>query len=116
MCLLVDVGGPTGHSEALFVSVYLSITRGEFDGQLKWPFRGSVTLSLLSQQVDKQHHVEVIKYHENTHIASSGRVRGDEASKPWGKGKFIRHDVLEEGGFVLNNELKFRVSKVVVDA
>lgn len=114
MCLLVDVGGPAGQNEA-YVSVYLSITRGDFDSQLKWPFRGSVTISLLSQEKDKLHHVEVIKYHENTHLASSGRMRGEESSKPWGKGKFIRHDQLECGGFVLNDELKFQVSKVVLD-
>lgn len=115
MCLLVDVGGPTGRNETLCVSVYLSITRGDFDGQLRWPFRGSVTISLLSQVTDKLHHVEVIKYHDNTHMASSGRVRGEEASKPWGKGKFIRHDQLEKGDFVLNNELKFQVSKITLD-
>lgn len=114
MCLLVDVGGPAGKNEA-FVSVYLSIVRGEFDSQLKWPFRGAITVSLLSQEPDKMHHVEVIKYHENTHLVSSGRVKGDDACKPWGKGKFIRHDQLEQGGFVLNDELKFQVSKVALD-
>lgn len=114
MCLLVDVGGPTGHAEAFFVSVYLCIVRGDFDGQLKWPFRGSVTISLLSQDPDQQHHIEVIKYHDSTHLASSGRVRGEDASKPWGKGKFIRHDQLKQGGFVHNDELKFEVSKIDV--
>lgn len=115
MCLLVDVGGPSGHAEPLFVSVYLSIARGEFDSQLKWPFRGTVTISLLSWDADKTDHVEVIKYHDHTHIASSGRVRGEEISKPWGKGKFIRHDRLEQGGFVANDQLKFQVSKVDLD-
>jgi TNF receptor-associated factor 4 len=115
MCLLVDVGGPTGQNSLDFVSVYLCITRGDFDGQLKWPFRGSVEVSLISQEPGKLDHTEVIKYHENTHLASSGRVRGEEASKPWGKGRFIRHDQLELGGFVLNDELKFQVLKVTLD-
>lgn len=115
MCLLVDVGGPASQNEALFVSVYLSIAKGDFDSQLKWPFRGAVTISLLSQEPDKMHHVEVIKYHDNTHLASSGRVKAEDPSKPWGKGKFIRHDQLEQGGFVLNDELKFEVSKVTLD-
>lgn len=115
MCLLVDVGGPAGQNDMQFISVYLSITRGEFDSQLKWPFRGAVTITLLSQDPDKMHHVEVIKYNDNTHMLSSRRVKGDEISKPWGKARFIRHDQLEQGAFVLNDELKFQVSKVALD-
>ena len=113
MCLLVDVGGPTGPSEGVFMSVYLNLTRGDYDADLKWPFLGSVTISLLSQGTEKLHHVVVIKYQENTHVSTSGRVWGDRSvSKPWGKGKFIRHDQME--GFVENDEVKVQVTKVVL--
>lgn len=113
MCLLVDVGGATGPSEGIFMSVYLNLTRGDYDAQLKWPFLGTVTITLLSQGVEKLHHIEVIKYQESTHVSTSGRVWGDRnVSKPWGKGKFIRHDQME--GFVANDEVKIQVTKVVL--
>ncbi len=118
MRLLVDVGGPTAppNSRGVYMSAYLNFVKGEHDSQLKWPFRGSVTISLLSEGIDKSNRVEVIRYNENTPAATSGRIlMEDKASKPWGKGKFIRHDDLTPGGYVNNDKLTFYVSKVEFD-
>ena len=116
MCLLIDIGGPGGQPKGTYMSVYLNLTRGEYDGFLKWPFRGSVTVSMLSSKEEKAHHIEIIKYHDSTPIATSGRVFTDEKmSKPWGKGKFIKHVDLEPGGFVVNDKLQFEISKVEID-
>ena len=118
MRLLVDIGGPTAPpiTRGVYISVYLNFLKGEHDSQLRWPFRGSVTISLLSQGMEKSHRVEVIRYHDNTPPATSVQVLLEEkASKPWGKGKFIRHDELAGGGYVVNDRLKFCVSKVEFD-
>lgn len=117
MCLLVDVGGPAGQAKGVFLSVFLNITKGDYDSHLSWPFRGKVVITLLNQGADKsEDHVEVIRYHETTPVATSGRVREEgKMSKPWGKGRFIRHDELVSKGFVMNNELKFEISKVIFD-
>lgn len=116
MCLLVDVGGPSGQPKGMYMSVYLNLVRGEYDTYLKWPFRGSVTISMLSEKGAESHHVEVIKYHDSTPVATSGRVFMDEKmSKPWGKGKFVKHDELEAGGFVVKDALQFEISKVELE-
>lgn len=116
MCLWVDIGG-NGPGKGIYISVFLSLTKGEYDAKLKWPFRGSVIVQLLNQRDEEMHHTEVIKYHDHTPNATAGRVMEEgRMSKPWGKGKFVRHDELKSGGFVKNDCLKFRVYKVNIDA
>ena len=111
MCLWVDIGG-NGPGKGIYMSVFISLTKGEYDSKLKWPFRGSIYVQLLNLRDDESHHTEVIKYHDSTPNASAGRVKEDgRMSKPWGKGKFMRHDDLKIRGFVKNNSLKFRVFK-----
>ena len=40
--------------------------RGEFDSDLKWPFRGDITIQLLNQLEDKEHHTWTIPYTDKT--------------------------------------------------
>ncbi len=115
MCLLVDVGGD-GLARGIYASVFLNFTKGKFDSQLRWPFRGTITIELLNQKDDKIFHSEVIKYHDKTPVATASQVLEDgQMSKPWGKGKFLRHTELVAGGYILNDTLKFKVSKVTLE-
>ena len=113
MSLLVDVGG----SDRTSISVYFNFVKGDYDSQLKWPFRGSITMQLINQKDENMHHVEVVRYHAKTPDASAGRVFEDtRASKPWGKVKFISYQaLLASGEFVVNDTLVFQVTKVVLD-
>jgi TNF receptor-associated factor 4 len=112
MCLWVDIGG-NGPGKGIYISVFLSLTKGEYDAKLKWPFRGSIIIQLLNQQDEEMPHTEVIKYHDHTPNSTAGRVMEDgRMSKPWGKGKFMRHDELLAGGFIKNDILRFQVSKL----
>lgn len=112
MCLWVDIGG-NGPGKGIYISVFLSLTKGEFDTKLKWPFRGSVIVQLLNQQDEDMPHTEVIKYHDHTPNSTAGRVMEEgRMSKPWGKGKFMRHDELKTGGFIKNDTLRFRVCRI----
>lgn len=118
MCLWVDIGG-NGPGKGIYISVFLSLMKGEYDAKLKWPFRGSIIVQLLNQRDEELPHTEVIKYHDHTPAATAGRVMEEgRMSKPWGKGKFVRHDELKSGGYVNKNDtLKFRVCRInVVEA
>lgn len=116
MRLWVDIGG-NGPGKGIYISVFLSIMKGDFDAKLKWPFRGSVIVQLLNQRDEEMPHTEVIKYHDHTPGATAGRVMEDgRMSKPWGKGKFVRHDELKAGGYVLNDSLRFRINTIDLDA
>ena len=115
MCLWVDIGG-NGQGKDVYMSVFISIMKGDYDAKLRWPFRGSVIVQLLNQRDEESHFTEVIKYHKQTPISTSGRVMEDgRKSKPWGKGKFMKHDDLKTGGFIKNDMLKFRVFKIKLD-
>ena len=62
MRLQVDAKGHST-SRNTFLSVWVSLLKGEFDGQLKWPFRGQVTVELLSQSGNPEHFVRIGKFH-----------------------------------------------------
>ena len=115
MCLLVDVGGG-GPTRGSCLSVFLNFTKGEYDSQLNWPFRGTVSIQILNQRDEGSLYEEVIKYHATTPIATSGRVLEEgRTSRPWGKVNFISHEKLNSDEFVLNDTLKFRVSNVALE-
>ena len=112
MCLWVDIGGNRS-GKGMYLSVFSSLLKGKYDGALSWPFRGSIMVQLLSQTDPKMRHIEVIKYHASTPKASSGRIMEEGIkAKPWGKVKFLRHEELKEGGFLVNDMMKFHIIKL----
>ena len=111
--LIVNAHGDSS-GKGTHISIFLSLMKGDFDSQLKWPFRGSVTIQLLNQEANMEHYTECISYHDGTPDQMAGRVMEERRSaKPWGKVKFIAHrDVLPK--FVKNDCIKFCVSKVEI--
>ena len=54
-----------------YISVYVHLLRGEFDGYLKWPFHGYVTVAMLNQLEDKNHAIETIRFSDATEYAGN---------------------------------------------
>ena len=116
MCLGVDAYG-WGVGEATHVSVFVNLMRGEYDDQLKWPFRGDITIQLLNQSRDKGHWEETLPFDDRAGDEVAGRVVGRErAAGGWGNQKFIAYTKLntEKKKYLKNDCLKFRISTVVV--
>ena len=104
MALIVYVNGE-GAGEGTHVSVYAPILKGKFDDNLKWPFIGKITFTLLNQLEDRNHH----KISELT--AANNRQVGDA----WGYSKFIPHsalhyDVVNNTQYLKDDTLYFRMS------
>jgi hypothetical protein len=110
MQLSVNVHGD-GAGKGTHISVFLSLMKGEFDNQLKWPFRGSITIRMLNQETDAEHYTECITY-GGAPDQVAGRVMDERRLvKPWGKMKFIAHEsVLPK--FVKDDYLKLCILKV----
>ena len=72
MQLSVNVHGD-GAGKGTYVSVFVNLMKGEFDNQLKWPFRGSITIQLLSQEADAEHYTECITYRGAPDQVAGGR-------------------------------------------
>ena len=117
MCLNVDANG-SGDGKGTHVSVFISLMRGDNDDNLKWPFKGTIKVSLLNQLEVGQHHTKQIwSPHNEVPEDTSGRVtwsrdgRGDHG---WGLPHFISSQDLDyqrykNQQFLKEDTLFFRV-------
>ena len=100
MCLRVDANGD-GTGEGTHVSVYTCLMRGELDSHLKWPFRGTISIQLVNQLEDKEHHTDSYAYSDKTPDANAARVTDREREDGLGRPEFLNHSKL--GLNVTNN-------------
>ena len=107
-----------GHHETkdTHVSVYVRLMRGDNDDNLKWPFKGTIKVSLLNQLEDGQHHTkEPWSLSDNVPESSSERVtEGERARNCWGCHQFIsQQDLSYKAGkncqYLKDDTLFFRV-------
>ena len=98
MCLTVYANGE-GSGKGTHVSVYISLMRGDDDDNLKWPFKGTIKVSLLNQLEDGQHHTSQLWLPDIPKDTCSERVTGKErAAKGCGHHQFISHQDLQTVG------------------
>ena len=99
-----------GHEvKGTYVSVYVPILKGKYDAELKWPFIGKVTFTLLNQLEDKNHHTQVM-----TLDATDNALIGSA----WGLDRFIQHSILTQSAntqYLKDDTLYFRLSVEVAN-
>ena len=89
MCIRVNANG-NDEGAGTHVSVYAYLMKGKNDDNLPWPFTGEVTITLLNQLEDKNHHSGTMSFPPDSDI--SGRVVDREiATTGYGHPKFISH-------------------------
>lgn len=113
MCFSVVPNG-WGIAKGIYLSSYVYMMRGEFDDDLKWPFRGEVTIRLLNQDEDKEKedkHCVKTNYFEGE---GKGRrvIRRNQAEAGYGTPDFV--PIMEVPQYLKNDTLAFEVVKVVV--
>ena len=116
MCLCVYANG-YGDGKATHVSVSCKLNCGEYDDQLRWPFRGDITIQLLNQSSDEGHWEKTVRFDNTVSDGHAGRVVGQErATSGWGFTRFIAQNKLntESKQYLSNDCLKFRISNFVV--
>ena len=104
--LIVDPNSARGNS----ISVYTELMSGPFDDELRWPFRGAITVKLLDQEGEMDNHTGVIDY-EGAPTEYSCQVTRGESNKSWGIADFISNEQLSPK-FLKNDSLHFRISHV----
>ena len=111
MCLSVDANG-IGSGEGTHLAVFVYMMRGEFDDQLKWPFRGGVTIKLVNQEEDRDHVVETISFTRSTPDKHCERVTtGGRSRNGWGRHKFFPLTKLQPK-YLKNDCIRLCVRKV----
>ena len=95
MCIRVNANG-NDEGAGTHVSVYAYLMKGRNNDNLPWPFTGEVTITLLNQLEDENHHTDTVSFPPDTEDSDiSGRVVDSErASTGYGWHKFISHDQL----------------------
>lgn len=76
-----------GNGAGMYVSVFLQLMPGEFDGRLRWPFRGSFVVKLLVQSGfgrDIQRNISFISFGTLEDVARPTYTG-------WGEPKFVSH-------------------------
>ena len=89
MCIRVDASGRGDDA----VSVYASLMKGRNDDNLPWPFKEKITITLLNQMADMNHHTRTGSIPQDNE--ASRRVVDDERAHGYGYPKFIKHSQLE---------------------
>ena len=117
MCIQVNRNG-YGDGQGTHVSIYTCLMRGPFDGGLKWPFRGDITIQIVDQAGEK-HHEMVVPYNNNTPDSCANRVTDSERSRGWGFDTFLPHTSLgyntaTNTQYLRANSLQIRISKVEI--
>ena len=92
MCISVFANGYK-EGKGTNVSVFAYVMKGENDDHLPWPFTGTVTVELLNQLEDKNHHSKAVGFLPD--IAPSQRVvSGERSSDGYGKQYYISHSTI----------------------
>ncbi|XP_054625686.1 TNF receptor-associated factor 6 [Dunckerocampus dactyliophorus] len=61
LCLRLHLQTPNAPRCSNYISLFVHTMQGAFDGQLNWPFQGTIRLAILDQGSDAQHHMEVME-------------------------------------------------------
>jgi len=118
--LIVQVNGYVAINSATaapitFMSVHTCLLKGECDDLLSWPFIGNITVSLLNQIENNQHHQRAVwQPHDRPTMEYAGRVLPTQHSNlPWGQNTFISQMELESASptrqYIMNDCLYFEV-------
>ena len=116
MCLRVFPNG-NGDGQNTHVSIFVQMMRGRFDGYLKWPFKGEVTIEVANQAGWFGHRRHTVAINDDTSMGCADRViHGERANSGLGIQTFIKHSdlVFTFGGpmFLKNDCLSICVKHV----
>ena len=96
--------------EGNFMSIYLRVLVGEYDGLLLWPFQDSVMFTLLDQYylVEKRRHLR-----QELQLDAGGLARPSQSSEPaCGVWEFVFHKELYSRSFIKDNTIFIKVAIV----
>ena len=119
MCLAVVANG-YGSGSNTHVGVAAHLMAGENDNNLKWPFRGAVTVSILNQRGNHHHVTGTITFSDGTPDVYCARVvSGRRAERGLGNAKFIAHSDLaynkhNNTEYLSNNSLRLHIEQATI--
>ncbi|KAG7473843.1 hypothetical protein MATL_G00100090 [Megalops atlanticus] len=105
LCLRLHLQTPSAPRCSNYISLFVHTMQGEFDGQLSWPFQGTIRLAILDQ-ADGQHHVEVMETKPD--LLAFQRPTSQRNPKGFGYVTFLHLQQLQQGQYVRDDTLLVR--------
>ena len=113
MRMTVSPGGVDDVND--YLSIFISLIQGPKDAELSWPFWGFVTVQILNQKKDQEHHSNSVL------VLATREELGEEELNGRGNCHFIAHNVLEKETSTctyvdLDGCIHFRISKITINS
>ena len=105
LCFNVCVHGDGRYYTGAYVSVGITLMKGEFDDQLMWPFRGKFEIQLLN---NKGHYKKMVDFHGAVHAGNRVTVR-EKSDISRCIFDFISHEDLRPKYLNIKDCLNFRI-------
>jgi TNF receptor-associated factor 4 len=102
-------------TKGAYMGLYVSILRGEFDDELRWPFDGSITVQVYSRATERWSNEHTIKMNKEEctkkYVERCVDILGQGS---WGHPKFLSLSDLKDNYLKGMGAVRFRVTRVQV--
>ena len=99
-----------GAGEDTHLSIFIRITKSDYDAMLPWPFHKIVTFTLIDQQQEEKDKMNIVK----SFTADPERLRNfarpeTDSNIGWGFHKFVSHTYLTTRRYVVDDAIFIQV-------
>ncbi|KAM9366452.1 TNF receptor-associated factor 6 [Symphorus nematophorus] len=106
LCLRLHLQTPNAPRCSNYISLFVHTMQGVFDGQLTWPFQGTIRLAILDQGPEGQHHMEVMETKPDLQAFQKPTIQRNP--KGFGYVTFLHLQQLSQRAFVKDDTLLIR--------
>ena len=99
-----------GAGENCHMSVYIKVLPGEYDGILKWPFKHTVSFTLLDQTPERKNAVNIVEsFLPDPNWPNFQRPSNEPDSLGFGFPKFVSHEMAESRNYIKDDCLFLKI-------
>ncbi|XP_010773281.1 TNF receptor-associated factor 6 [Notothenia coriiceps] len=106
LCLRLHLQAPNAPRCSNYISLFVHTMQGAFDGQLTWPFQGTIRLTILDQGPEGQHHMEVMETKPDLQAFQKPTIQRNP--KGFGYVTFLHLHQLSQRAYVKDDTLLIR--------
>ncbi|XP_042290083.1 TNF receptor-associated factor 6 [Thunnus maccoyii] len=106
LCLRLHLQTPNAPRCSNYISLFVHTMQGSFDGQLTWPFQGTIRLAILDQGPEGQHHMEVMETKPDLQAFQKPTIQRNP--KGFGYVTFLHLNQLHQKAYVKDDTLLIR--------
>ncbi|XP_026017124.1 TNF receptor-associated factor 6 [Astatotilapia calliptera] len=106
LCLRLHLQTPNAPRCSNYISLFVHTMQGAFDGQLTWPFQGTIRLAILDQGPEGQHHMEAMETKPDLQAFQKPTIQRNP--KGFGYVTFMHLSQLSQRAYVKDDTLLIR--------